>query len=82
MEVSGFGGDFLFVDGVYGHQFMARENIARALSIKIHQGVFDLARAKEVAKMMLYDNPAAIFGLEKLLKPKKTKRTAKKKVTK
>ena len=77
-KISGFGGDFLFVDGVYGHQYMARENIARALTMKIHQGVFDLARAKEVAKMLLFDNPVAIFGLKKFLAAKKAKKKVRK----
>ena len=62
-KICGFGGDFCFVDGVYGHQYLARENIARALSIKIDEGVFDLDKAKQIAKMILHDNPLAIFEL-------------------
>ncbi len=29
-KISGFGGDYCFVDGIYGHQYIARENLARA----------------------------------------------------
>ena len=68
-KISGFGGDYCFVDAIYGHQYIARENIARALAIKVEQGVFDLDRAKQVAGMLLYDNPLAIFRLEAALKP-------------
>ena len=78
-KISGFGGDFLFVDGVYGHQYIARENIARALAIKIHQGVFDLDRAKQVAGMLLWDNPLAIFDLKKDLAGRKATRPRKRK---
>ena len=49
-KISGFGGDYILVDGVYGHQYIARDNIARALAIKIEQGAFDVDQAKEVAR--------------------------------
>jgi predicted TIM-barrel fold metal-dependent hydrolase len=62
-KISGFGGDYCFVDGVYGHQIIARENITRSLATKIDQGVLGLDRAKELAGMILRDNPAALFGL-------------------
>ena len=62
-KISGFGGDYIFIDGVYGHQVLARQNIARALSIKVDQDVFDMDRARQLARMILHDNPAALFGL-------------------
>ena len=76
-KISGFGGDYIFVDGIYGHQYLARENIARALAVKIEQGVFDLDRAKEVAKMLLHDNPLAIFNLKDVVKAKRPGRKKK-----
>jgi hypothetical protein len=66
-KISGFGGDYILVDGVYGHQYIARENIARALAIKIDQGAFDMDYARQVARMVLHDNPVAIFGLQEHL---------------
>ncbi len=63
-KISGFGGDYVLVDGVYGHQYLARENIARALAIKVEQDVFDLDRAREIASMLLHDNPKRIFDLK------------------
>lgn len=66
-KISGFGGDYAFVDGVYGHQVLARRNIATALAIKVDQGDMTMARANRVARMILHDNPIAIFGLQNVL---------------
>ncbi|HCE45429.1 MAG TPA: amidohydrolase [Lentisphaeria bacterium] len=62
-KICGFGGDYIPIDGVYGHQKIARQNIAKALSIKVDEGVFDLDYAKEICKMLLIDNPKRIFKL-------------------
>ena len=64
-KISGFGGDYAFIDGVAGHAHIARENVAKALAFKVKHGSFDLVRAKELARMILRDNPAAIFALGK-----------------
>jgi len=63
-KISAFGGDYLFVDGVYGHQFMARVNVAKALSIKVKEGLFNIDKAKEISGMFFYGNPAKIFRLD------------------
>lgn len=65
-KISAFGGDYCFVDGVYGHQSMARQNVAKALAVKVGEGVFDMDWAKRVAQMLFYGNPARIFKLEPL----------------
>lgn len=62
-KISAFGGDYVFVDGVYGHQYMARQNISKALAIKVQDGLFGVEEAKKIAKMLFYDNPKGIFGL-------------------
>lgn len=66
-KISAFGGDYFFVDGVYGHQFLARQNVARALAQKVTDGSFGLARAKEIASWLFIDNPKRLFGLERFL---------------
>ena len=63
-KISAFGGDYEFIDGVYGHQYLARENVTKALSIVVSRGIFDIAKAKEVARMLFYDNPLRLFSLE------------------
>ncbi|MBA7472253.1 Uronate isomerase [subsurface metagenome] len=63
-KISAFGGDRVFVDGVYGHLQIAKENVAKALSFKVSQGLFDGEEAKKIAKMLFYDNPLKIFRLE------------------
>ncbi len=62
-KIFAFGGDYMFVDGVYGHITLARENVAKALSIKVSEGLFGLDEAKHIAKMLFYDNPLKIFRL-------------------
>jgi len=62
-KICGFGGDYVVVDAVYGHQQIARENISRALSIKVSQGLFDVEKAKEIAECILYKNPKTLFRL-------------------
>jgi len=63
-KISAFGGDYEFIDGVFGHQYIARENVAKALSIKVSQRLFDIDKAKEIAGMLFYSNPFKIFKLE------------------
>lgn len=65
-KINGFGGDYCFVDGVYGHQYIARRNIAEVLSEKVERGLFSVSKACEIGKAILYDNPAELFGIEKV----------------
>ncbi len=66
-KISAFGGDYLFIDGVYGHQALAREHVSRALSMKVDEGLMDVERANEISEMLFYKNPYRIFKLEKSL---------------
>jgi uncharacterized protein len=62
-KISAFGGDYSFIDGVYGHLMLARQDVARALVVKVEDGIFDAEKAKEIAGMLFYDNPKNIFRL-------------------
>jgi hypothetical protein len=62
-KISAFGGDFNTVDCVYGHQYIARENVARSLYRKVSEGIFDLDGAKEIAKRLFYENPKNLYRL-------------------
>ncbi|MGI6238154.1 MAG: amidohydrolase family protein [Christensenellales bacterium] len=62
-KISGFGGDYVFVDGVYGHLELSRQNIAKTLSEKVCMGVFGEEKALDIARALYYDNPKRIFKL-------------------
>ena len=63
-KICGFGGDSVTLDVVYGHQILARENISKALAIKIQQGRLNIDKAKEIARCFLWDNPLRIYRLK------------------
>ncbi|MHB0857958.1 MAG: amidohydrolase family protein [Anaerolineae bacterium] len=62
-KIHGFGGDFIFVEGTYGHAIMAKENIARVLADKVADGDMTVPRALQVGDWLLHDNPIDWFGL-------------------
>ena len=63
-KISAFGGDYLFIDGVYGHLCLARHNVCTALTRKVEEGVIGVDRAADIAEMLFYSNPMRIFKLE------------------
>ncbi|MBN2553305.1 MAG: amidohydrolase family protein [Spirochaetales bacterium] len=62
-KIHGFGGDFIFIEGSYGHAVMAKDNIARVLAEKVVEGTFTEDRARQLARWILRDNPINWFGL-------------------
>jgi len=62
-KISAFGGDYKFVDGVIGHLHIARENVCKALALKVSEGLMDMDRARQLLKMFFFDNPLRIFKL-------------------
>lgn len=60
-KIHGFGGDFIFVEGTYGHSVIARREIARMLAEKVREGRFTEEYAVRAAEMMLRDNPMENF---------------------
>ncbi|MDC7233336.1 MAG: amidohydrolase family protein [Spirochaetales bacterium] len=63
-KIFGFGGDYGFIDGVCGHQQMARENIAAALGRLIKEGWLDGEAALHIACKILFDNPKRFLKLD------------------
>jgi predicted TIM-barrel fold metal-dependent hydrolase len=63
-KIHGFGGDFIFIEGSYGHAVMAKDNIARVLAEKVNDGAMSVERALQVARWILRDNPIQWFGLK------------------
>jgi len=62
-KIFAFGGDYIVVEGAYGHAEMARDNVARVLSEKVEEGYFTEDEAIRVARQILRDNPASLFRL-------------------
>jgi hypothetical protein len=60
-KILGFGGDYLAVEGSYGHSVIARDNISKVLSEKVDEGDYSIDEAKRYASMMLRDNPMKLF---------------------
>ncbi|MFH1085551.1 MAG: hypothetical protein V1772_07295 [Chloroflexota bacterium] len=68
-KIHGFGGDFIFVEGTYGHAIMAKEQIARTLAEKVADGDLTAERAMTLGRWLLRDNPVRWFGLETKVPP-------------
>jgi len=64
-KIFGFGGDYIFAEGVYGHSVIARENIARVLTEKVKEGIFSEEKAIYLAQKLLRDNAYEFFFSEK-----------------
>ena len=62
-KISAFGGDYLFVDGIYGHLQLARENVAAVLAEKVRGNVMAEDQAVLLGRQLFYDNPRRIFRL-------------------
>ncbi len=62
-KIMAFGGDYLFVDAVYGHLEMAKDNVAAVLAAKVDADVFGLGEALVIAEHLFYENPKRVFRL-------------------
>ncbi|MHB9132722.1 MAG: amidohydrolase family protein [Armatimonadota bacterium] len=62
-KIHGFGGDYIMVEGTYGHATIARREIARVLCEKVEEGRFSEAYACTVGDMLLRDNALENFDL-------------------
>ena len=60
-KILGFGGDYLFVEGVYGHSVIARNNMAKVLASKVNDGIYTLEEAKRYAQWILRENALQLF---------------------
>jgi hypothetical protein len=60
-KVCAFGGDYVFIEGTYGHSVLARRNIGRVLQEKIEEGWFNEDQALAHARAILHDNAAALY---------------------
>ncbi|MDZ7261668.1 MAG: amidohydrolase, partial [candidate division KSB1 bacterium] len=51
-----FGGDYHFVEGVYAHAQLARQNVAWVLAKKVEEQVYTTRQASIFAKKLLKEN--------------------------
>lgn len=63
-KIHGFGGDFFFVEGSYGHCMIAKREIARVLAEKVVDERFTEEQAVSIARMILRDNALEHFRVE------------------
>lgn len=61
-KILAFGGDYRFVEGVYGHLSMARRNVALALHEKVECGDLELKRIPDLASKILGQNARDLFN--------------------
>jgi len=62
-KIFGFGGDYVFFDGVAGHLTIAKQNICAVLAQKIKNGECDIDLAEKILRAVLRDNAKKIFNL-------------------
>ncbi|MBS7615166.1 amidohydrolase family protein [Candidatus Bathyarchaeota archaeon] len=60
-KIFGFGGDYIFAEGVYGHSVIAKENISRVLAEKVEEGSLTEKQAATLAQKLLKDNAHNLF---------------------
>jgi len=66
-KILGFGGDYTFIEGSYGHSVIARRNVTRVLQRKIDEGIITLDETIKIAKRLLRENAIELFFQEKPL---------------
>ncbi len=62
-KIFGYGGDYMFVEGLYGSQKMVRKSITELLYKKIEQKYFTFEEALDLAEKILYLNPKNVYRL-------------------
>lgn len=62
-KIFAFGGDYHFVEGVYAHAKITRQNVAQVLAQKIHERTFSEKQAYEFARKLLKENAESVYNL-------------------
>jgi predicted TIM-barrel fold metal-dependent hydrolase len=63
-KITGFGGDYLYVEGAYAHAEMAREVVTATLAEKVLSGYLTPADARELAVKFLRNNAIDLYRLK------------------
>ncbi|HOM57241.1 MAG TPA: hypothetical protein PLG27_05800, partial [Candidatus Latescibacteria bacterium] len=59
-------GDYNFAEGAYAHAKLARAGISKVLAKRVEEGVFTEEQALVIAKRIMHDNAAALYGFPSL----------------
>jgi predicted TIM-barrel fold metal-dependent hydrolase len=62
-KIFGFGGDYVFFDGVAGHLTLAKQDICTVLAQKICSGECGIDLAEKILQAVLHDNAKRVFKL-------------------
>jgi hypothetical protein len=62
-KILGFGGDYLFYDGVVGHLMLTKQNICTVLAQKVLNSECSSDLAEKILQAVLYDNAKIVFKL-------------------
>ena len=62
-KIFGFGGDYIFFDGVVGHITLAKQNICTVLAQKVCNNECDILLAEKILQSVLHDNAKKVFNL-------------------
>lgn len=62
-KILGFGGDYIFFDGVVGHITMAKQNICTVLAQKVCNNECGIDLAEKILQSVLHDNAKRVFKL-------------------
>jgi len=60
-KIFGFGGDYMFIEGLYGSQKLARKAISELLYNKVEQKYFTFEQAVEFGEKILNLNPKSVY---------------------
>lgn len=63
-KILAFGGDYRFVEGIYAHACIARENVSRVLADRVDRGDQTMDEAKYIAERILRLNARELFGID------------------
>ena len=61
-KIFGYGGDYRYPELSYAHATIARRNVAQVLAEKVQERFCTESESLELARMVLHDNPDALFG--------------------
>lgn len=60
-KIFGFGGDYMFIEGLYGSQRITRDALSELFYEKIKNGDMDFSQSMDIAEKILNKNPGEVY---------------------